>query len=154
MKILNHYGLHLKLIQINYALTNQSGFSDGTSGKEPACQCRRHKRLWFDPRTGGEDPLEEAMATHPSILAWRIPQMRSLAGYSLWGHKESDTTERLSTHTHTIIIKCTISVICLNHPQTISPPPVHGKPIFHKPGLWYQKGWGPMNKTFWFNHGP
>ena len=40
------------------------------------------------------------MATHSSILAWRIPQMRSLAGYSLWGHKESDTTERLSTHTH------------------------------------------------------
>ena len=26
---------------------------------------------------------------------------RGLVGYSLWGHKESDTTERLSTHTHT-----------------------------------------------------
>ena len=32
------------------------------------------------------------MATHSSILAWRIPWMRSLAGYSPWGHKELDTT--------------------------------------------------------------
>ena len=40
-----------------------------------------------------EDPLEEEMATHPSILAWRTHGQRSLAGYSLWGHKEPDTTE-------------------------------------------------------------
>ena len=33
------------------------------------------------------------MATHSSILAWRIPWMRSLVGYSPWGHKELDTTE-------------------------------------------------------------
>ena len=32
------------------------------------------------------------MATHSSILAWEIPW--SLAGYSPWGRKESDTTER------------------------------------------------------------
>ena len=41
---------------------------------------------------GQEDPLEEEMATHSSILAWRIPQ-RSLVGYSSWGHKESDTSD-------------------------------------------------------------
>ena len=35
------------------------------------------------------------MATHSSILAWRIPQ-RSLTGYSLWGHKEMDKTEWLT----------------------------------------------------------
>ena len=45
-----------------------------------------------------EDPLEEGMATHSSILAWRIP-MDSVAGYSPWGGKESDTTKQLSTHT-------------------------------------------------------
>ena len=39
-----------------------------------------------------EDPLEEEMATHSSILAWKIPK-RSLASYSPWGHKESDMTE-------------------------------------------------------------
>ena len=41
---------------------------------------------------GQEDPLEKEMATHSSILAWRIP-WRSLVGYSPWGHKESDTTK-------------------------------------------------------------
>ena len=36
----------------------------------------------------GEDPLEKEMATHSSILAWRIHGQRSLAGYSPWGCKE------------------------------------------------------------------
>ena len=45
---------------------------------------------------GREDPLEEGMATHSSILAWRIPQKRSLVGYSPWGCKESDTAEWLT----------------------------------------------------------
>ena len=43
-----------------------------------------------------EDPLEKGMATHSSILAWRIHGQRSLAGYSPWGCKESDTTEGTS----------------------------------------------------------
>ena len=42
------------------------------------------------------------MATHSNILAWEIPQ-RSLAVYSPWGHKESDTTE----HTHIILYSLT-----------------------------------------------
>ena len=45
------------------------------------------------PPLGGEDPLEEEMTTHSSILAWRIPWTENLVGYSPWGHKESDTTE-------------------------------------------------------------
>ena len=28
------------------------GFPGGASGKEPACQCRRHKKCWFDPWVG------------------------------------------------------------------------------------------------------
>ena len=39
------------------------------------------------------DALEKEMATHPSVLAWRIPGMGSLVGCHLWGHTESDTTE-------------------------------------------------------------
>ena len=39
------------------------------------------------------------MATHSSILAWRIPQ-RSLVGYSPWGRKELDTTEHTSRTGH------------------------------------------------------
>ena len=42
---------------------------------------------------GWEDPLEEGMATHSSVFVWRIHGQRSLAGYSPWGHKESDMIE-------------------------------------------------------------
>ena len=45
---------------------------------------------------GQEDPLEKGMATHSSILAWEIPWTEEMGGYSPWGHKESDTTERLT----------------------------------------------------------
>ena len=40
---------------------------------------------------GQEYLLEKGMATHSSILAWRIPWTE--AGYSLWGHKELNKTE-------------------------------------------------------------
>ena len=42
---------------------------------------------------------EKGMATHSSILAGESHGQRSLAGYSPWGHKESDTTE-VTEHTH------------------------------------------------------
>ena len=44
---------------------------------------------------GQEDPLEKEMATHSSILAWRIPWTEEPGSYSPWGHKGSDMTERL-----------------------------------------------------------
>ena len=37
--------------------------------------------------------LEKEMATHSSVLAWRIPGTGSLVGCRLWGGTESDTTE-------------------------------------------------------------
>ena len=43
-----------------------------------------------------EDPLEKAMATHSSILAWRIHGQRSLVGFSPWSRTESDRIERLT----------------------------------------------------------
>ena len=43
-----------------------------------------------------EHPLEKEMATHSSILAWRIHGQRSLMGYSPRGHKELDPTEELT----------------------------------------------------------
>ena len=46
---------------------------------------------------GQEDPLEKGMATHSSMLTWRIYGRSSLAGYSPWACKQSDMTERLST---------------------------------------------------------
>ena len=38
------------------------------------------------------------MATHSSILAWRIPWTEELGGLQSTSHKESDTTERLHFH--------------------------------------------------------
>ena len=50
---------------------------------------------------GQEDPLEEEMVTHSSILAWKkVHEQKKLMGCSPKGRKESDTTEWLSTHTH------------------------------------------------------
>ena len=40
---------------------------------------------------GQEKALENGMATHSNILAWKISRQRSLVGYSPWVHKESDT---------------------------------------------------------------
>ena len=47
---------------------------------------------------GQEYPLEKGMATHCSILPGESHGQRSLVVYSPWGHKEADTTQRL-THT-------------------------------------------------------
>ena len=44
----------------------------------------------------GEDSLEKGMATHSSILAWRILQTEEPGGLQFMGRKESDTTEQLS----------------------------------------------------------
>ena len=44
---------------------------------------------------GGEDPLEKEMATTPVFLPGKSHGWRNLVGYRPWGHKESDTTERL-----------------------------------------------------------
>ena len=47
---------------------------------------------------GREDPPEETMTTHFSILAWKIPE--SLVDQSPWCDKGLDTTEHTRTHTH------------------------------------------------------
>ena len=43
------------------------------------------------PSLGREAPLEEGMATHSSVLAWRIPWTEEPGSYSPRGHKELDT---------------------------------------------------------------
>ena len=42
-----------------------------------------------------EDPLEDGMATHSRVLPGESHGQRSLVGYSPWGCKELDSTERL-----------------------------------------------------------
>ena len=48
---------------------------------------------------GGDDPLEKAMATHSSILAWKIPWTEEPGWLQSKGHKESAMTERLTLNT-------------------------------------------------------
>ena len=50
-------------------------------------------RLSDFPFTFHLHALEKEMATHSSVLAWRIPGTGSLVGCRLWGNTESDTTE-------------------------------------------------------------
>ena len=57
------------------------GFPGGSDGKESTGSAGDLGLI-----LGWEDPLEKGMATHSSILAWRIP-------WSPWDHKESVTTE-------------------------------------------------------------
>ena len=52
------------------------GFPGGVSGEESAYQSRR---CWLDQG----DPLEEGMATHSSILAWRIPWTEEPGGLQI-----------------------------------------------------------------------
>ena len=43
---------------------------------------------------GQKDPLKKELATHSSILVWRISWTEETGSYSPWGHKELDTTEQ------------------------------------------------------------
>ena len=62
------------------------------SGKESACQCRRHKRHRFDPWVG-KSPWSRKW--HPTPVFWpgESHGHRSLVGYSPLGHKELDMSE-------------------------------------------------------------
>ena len=57
------------------------------SAKESACQCRREKTRVRS--LGWEDPLEEEMATHSSILAWKIPRTEEPGGLQFTGWQRS-----------------------------------------------------------------
>ena len=68
----------------------------------PAMQETQEMLIWS---LGQKAILEKEMATHSSILAWKIPQTEEPGGYSPKGCKESDTTERLSTVSINCIVK-------------------------------------------------
>ena len=68
------------------------GFPCGASGKEPTCQCRRHKRLELDPWVR-KIPWRRACQPTPVFLPGESHgQKKSLVGYSPWSRQESGTT--------------------------------------------------------------
>ena len=74
-----------------------SGFPGGASGKEPACQCRRHKGLGFDPWVG-KIPWRKKWQPTPVFLPGESHGQRSLAGCSPQGCTVWDMTKATSTH--------------------------------------------------------
>ena len=75
------------------------GFPGGASGKESTYQCRRHKRCAFNPWVG---KFSWSRKFQPTLvfLPGKYHGQSSLQGYNPWTHKESDTNEHMSAHTH------------------------------------------------------
>ena len=65
------------------------GFPGGTSGKEPRCQCRRHKRCSFNPWVK-KIPWRRAWQPTPVFLPGESHGQRKLVCHGLWGRKVSD----------------------------------------------------------------
>ena len=76
-------------------------FPGGASGKEPVCQCRRHKRYRFNPWVR-KIPLRRKRQPTSVFLPGESYGQRSLEGYSPWGGKELDKTE-VSEDSHAIM---------------------------------------------------
>ena len=86
-------------------------FPGGASGKEPTCQCIRHKRPGFDPWVR-KILWRRKWQPAPLFLPGKSRGQRSLAGYSPWGRKKCDTTE----HTHKqqqCICLCVCVCVCV-----------------------------------------
>ena len=94
-----HFSLYNKyLIFQLYIPLPFLGSAGGSDGKEPACQ---YRRSGFHPWVR-KIPWRRKWQPTPVLLPGEFHEQWSLAGYSPWGHKESDTTELLThTHTHT-----------------------------------------------------
>ena len=75
------------------------GFLGGSLGKESACQCRRRKRLRFDPWVG-KILWIRTWQPIPVFLSGESHGQRTLEGYSPGGHKKSDTTATTNIHTY------------------------------------------------------
>ena len=71
--------------------TTYTGFPGGSDSKESACNAVNPSSI---PDSGRS--LEKEMVINFSIFAVESYGQRSLAGYSPWGHKESNTTEQLT----------------------------------------------------------
>ena len=91
---------------LNWVLVYSVGFPCSSDGKEPACSVGDPGSV---PGLGRSWVGKKGMATHSSILAWRIPWTGEPGRLQSMGCKESDRTEQL-THTYTDThIVCTFS---------------------------------------------
>ena len=97
------------LIPLNLTLLVRASLVVQTVKSPPAIQ-----ETWVGS-LGWDDPLEEGMATHSSILAWRILMDRGARQATGHGVTKSWTRQRLSTHIHLLPIS-----LAKNHPRVIT----------------------------------
>ena len=86
------------------------GLPSWLSGKESACQCRRHV---FNPWVG-KIPWKRKWQSTPVSLPGKSHEQRSLVGYSPWGHKELDTTQQLNNNSMACSIYVEFYIYYLN----------------------------------------
>ena len=88
---------HARVLTLHFAIGYGAlwGLPRGHRGEESACQCQRHE---FDPWVR-KIPWRRKWQPTPAFLPGKSLGQRSLVGYSPWGHKESDTAERLNSET-------------------------------------------------------
>ena len=80
------------------------GFPDGSDGKESACNAGDLGSI-----PGSEKSPGEGNGNPPQYSCLENSMdKRTMAGYSPWGHKGSDMTEKLNMHTHNHILRPTI----------------------------------------------
>ena len=77
---------------LNLSLNHSLGFLGGATGKESSCQCRRRKRLGFDPWVR-KIPWRRSWQPTPVFMPGESHGQRSLVGYSPQSRKELDMTE-------------------------------------------------------------
>ena len=108
------------------------GFQGGTSGKEPACQCRRYERCRCDAWVGKIplDPLEESTATprsHHQKMMLMLSLWETLVGKAFICTSSSSFFFICSEFCHTLKWKG-LGFTCLPHPDPPSHLPLHPLP--------------------------
>ena len=102
--------MHSSYISAIYPLIESHlGFLGGSDGKESACNSGRQETQVQS--LSQEDPLEKGMATHPSVLAWRIPWTEESDGVQKMGSQRVGHDWATNTHIVPLIWGCFVCFI-------------------------------------------
>ena len=88
---------------ISFKCTTWRGFPGSASSQDPTRQCRTHMRCGFGMHW--DDPLEEGMATHSSLLAWRIPWTEEPGGLQSLGSQREGHGWNDLAHVYNIAVQ-------------------------------------------------